>query len=205
LVSIKFNAIIILDEGENIMPRISRPLKEIGIDEYQLEQQLTAELVKEGGWGQPLIIEEHPPGSGKFRVYVIWDQWANCPQEIRNKIIFETYLKVFGNEYRQNIYLAMGLTVSEAVGIGILPYKIECLLKPEETEKYKKCVDAMRELGAWECDNRPELRFNSREDADKAYEELQKKVPGPHWAIVVEVFAEDTLRLTSTASTTPAF
>ncbi|MBN2579169.1 MAG: hypothetical protein JXB10_09280 [Pirellulales bacterium] len=185
------------------MPRIHRPLKEIGIDEYQLEQQLTAELVKEGGWGQPLIIEEHPPGSGKFRVYVIWDQWANCPQEIRNKIIFEAYSKALGNEYRQNIYLAMGLTVSEAVGIGILPYKIECLIKAEETEKYKKCIDAMHELGAWERNNQPELRFSSREDADQAYEKLQKKVPGSHWAIVVEQSLVDQLDFTSTTTTTP--
>ena len=80
--------------------------------------ELTRRLVEE--WrhpkesGQPLILlkcgAEHQP----THVYVIWDDWADLPQQERSEIIMDAFESTHSPEEALDVTVAMGLTPEEA-------------------------------------------------------------------------------------------
>lgn len=182
---------------------LNKIIWDTGIKPVGYEQML---LTLIGEWthpkeaGLPIIIEEeNAPRPNVVRLYIIWDKWKELPRESRSKMIVEAYMKLYTGTQKE-ITLAAGYDVDEAIAIGLLPYKIECLLKSSDQENYTKCQEALRQLGAWERRGQLELRFANRDSAQEVYTILQNQVLGPFWAIVLELNVEDSLNLNSSVS-----
>ena len=159
----------------------------------ELLEELKIKLINE--WknpkdsGLPIIIEDETPTTNAIRLSVIWDEWELIPRNVRTQMIMEAYQAAKGfvtGQHQPQITLAIGYDVDEAVNVGLLPYKIECLDKNEEVNRQEEVDKLLRELGAWDHGGELELRFTSREDVEKAYINLVKKMPDLRWAIVVE-------------------
>src|SRR5438093_3274324 len=106
------------------MPRKRRrfeepPRRTVG----SLVERLVDELKSDRQAGQPLIEEEEFP-TRKLRVNVIWDEWDRVPLEDRTATILRAYEQAEGQDYRDRIALASGLTVPEAHAAGMLPYQV---------------------------------------------------------------------------------
>ena len=84
--------------------------------------------------------------------------------------------------------MTLGLTVREAVGIGLLPFKIVAARQRAQlslTEEYRKVMldaGAIRHRGGDEL----QLRCATREDAESTVEHLEKALPHSTWSIIEE-------------------
>jgi len=102
------------------------PLREIPFkptaEADDLKRRLVAEWKKPtpgpGQPTQPLIIkEEWAPG--RFRVYVVWDEWAQLSLQERGRIIMDSLEEAEGKEECLRVSLTWGLTSKEAPQIGL--------------------------------------------------------------------------------------
>ncbi len=155
----------------------------------RLVRELVQELKNPQEIGQPLILEDRLFGKDTLRVQVVWDRWKDVPDEFRIEVIYDAYSAAFGEEYRQKIRLALGVTVPEAANLGLLPFQvIPARNKGGEPspEEYRK---AMIEAGASVLSrkDRPQLRFATIEDAEATMERLQEALPNSRWIIAQEV------------------
>jgi hypothetical protein len=141
--------------------------------------------------GQPIILEDGSANGESVRVQVVWDRWEAVPGELRSAIILEAYATALGDAYRQKIKLALGVTVPEAVEVGLLPFQIIPARRkggePSQEAYRKVMIDAGASLLFGE--DRPQLRFASIEDAEVATERLQEMLPNSRWIITQEVSA----------------
>lgn len=174
------------------MPRIKRGLEEAPKLRFpELAEELVDELRSEREAGQPRIEEQHFPKTNAVRVTVVWDKWAPLSDEDRAAIILQAYERVEGEEFRDRIALAIGLTVPEAYESGLLPYQIMTAIRPGDPVTPEQCAQAMSDQGAsWLFDpNRPQLRFATEEEAHACKERLIRALPGsePVWVIAKEV------------------
>ena len=105
------------------------PRKRIGVQaaltttKRNLADKLAAELKSGRDFGQPWVFEQEY-STGKLRINVIWDDWANASLEDRSAIILQAYITAEGAAYREKIALASGLTVPEAAAAGMVPFQI---------------------------------------------------------------------------------
>src|SRR5690349_6557412 len=105
------------------------PRKKIGVQtalttvKGDLAEKLATELKNGREYGQPLVYEQEY-ATGKIRVTVIWDVWADASLEERSAVILRAYEMAEGPEYREKIALASGLTVPEAAAAGMLPFQL---------------------------------------------------------------------------------
>jgi len=155
-----------------------------------LVQHLAEELRHSRASGQPLIDEQEFP-TGKIRVTVIWDEWDHLPLEDRTAVILRAYDLAEGNNYRDRIALASGLTVPEAYAAGMLPFQIITALRSSDAVSLEQCYQAMVEEGAstlWGV-NRPQLRFATEEEAEAARRPLARRLPNSDkvWVIAQDV------------------
>jgi len=162
--------------------------------DYAERETLVAALAKEiqtpSHIGQPIIVEKLATGTQSIITDVIWDQWEGCPRELRADIIVDAYEKTLGAEYREKISLALGVTVPEAVAMGLLPYGVRparrlAPVQPSEEEYRRAMVDAGASTlsGArW-----PILRCATLEDAEATQDYLQQILADSNWIIVQEV------------------
>lgn len=152
------------------------------MDELVLE--LARELNRPKSFGQPIILEDQTPKTNTVRTQVVWDRWDECPEHLRTDAILEAYESAFGTDFRRKITLALGVTLPEAIAIGLLPYQVLYRTKGMKKEN-EKAYRAMREFGATtlEDSERPMLRFATLDAADVAVELLEKKIPGSKWTI----------------------
>jgi len=157
-------------------PRINHKLVE------ELSQQLR---IYESQVAQPLIYEYDLRGK-LLRLIVVWDKWLSLPLEARTAIILAAY-KSQGHE---NIALASGLTIPEAVALGLLRFRVIPALRKSDNISQEKCWETMRSVGASRLfdENQPQLYFATREEADRMIVELVKRLPGTDeiWTIVQE-------------------
>jgi hypothetical protein len=139
--------------------------------------------------GQPLILEDHVFGKDALRVQVVWDRWEEVPDEFRGEIIYDAYSAALGEEYRQKIRLALGVTVPEAANLGLLPFQVVPARRKGEEPSHEEYRKAMIEAGASLLfgEGRPQLRFATMEDAEAAMEHLQRALPTSRWIIAQEV------------------
>jgi hypothetical protein len=168
--------------------------KTLPSDYSQLLNSLKNEWINPKESGLPIIIEDRSSRTKSVRLYVIWDRFAEVPRNVRSQLIAEVY-KDIHKDTSEQIILIIGYDVNESINVGLLPYKIECLIKRNEHEQYQECQRLMKKFGAWERGGQLELRFNDEENARKIYADLQKEYPGPFWAFVIEVNVEDRLSL----------
>src|SRR3954469_5132674 len=148
------------------------PRKRIGVQaaltraQGGLADKLAAELKGGREFGQPTVYEQEY-ATGKLRVTVIWDEWADAPLEERSAIILRAYELAEGPSYRDKIALASGLTVPEAAAAGMLPYQIITGLRKTDPLTSEEVRAAMLAEGASVLGGPGEallLRFATREE-----------------------------------------
>jgi hypothetical protein len=141
---------------------------------------------------QPLILEERITATQSRHVRVIWDAWKDLRDEQRSDVIVEAYQQAEGEEAAGQITIAEGVTVPEALALGLLPFKV--VPAPKKAEKVPAA--AYEEAIAEETRNTllgvraKELRYSRLEDAEAARARLAEALPGSSWATVQEVAYE---------------
>jgi hypothetical protein len=168
-------------------------------DYHRLLDSLKKEWTNPKESGLPIIIEDRSSRTKSVRIYVIWDRFVDMPRDVRSQLITQAY-KDIHKDASEQITLIIGYDVNEAVTVGLLPYKIECLIKKNEYDQYQQCQQLMKKFGAWERGGQLELRFNDEKNARKIYADLQKEYPGPFWAFVIEITVEDRINLEQSAA-----
>lgn len=168
------------------MPRkISNPAPRRSASE-ELVAALVAELREPRDVGQPVVLERHMEMANAVHVYVIWDRFADISDDERVATILRAYEQCMGEEFRNRITLAAGATVPEAGDLELLPFEVISALRNREPEAAQKCRDAMIVEGAsvLRDPSRPELRFETLDDAAAAIERLERRVPDARWVVV---------------------
>jgi hypothetical protein len=175
------------------MPRIIRGREPVARPTRfpDLAEELARVLEQGGESGQPVIDEQHFPRTGKIRASVCWDRWKRVPHEDRASIILRAYEKAEGQEIRDRIAFAVGLTIREAVEAGMLPFQVIPLLRKGDPVSAGDCYQAMTDEGASRLflEGKPQLRFTTEEEAKASIRRLVKRLPEsePVWAIVRDV------------------
>lgn len=144
-----------------------------------LVAELADELRSNRPFGQPLIREQRFPKTDVIRATVIWDKWESLSDEDRLATILQAYEDVEGEAFRDRVALAIGLTVPEAHGAGLLPIQVTTALRASDAVTVEECRDAMIEFGASVLSNpeRPALRFATVEEAEQCVQQLIKRLP----------------------------
>src|SRR5439155_19206863 len=143
-----------------------------------LAEKLAAELKSGREFGQPTVYEQEYT-TGKLRVTVIWDEWADASLEERSAIILRAYELAEGAGYRDRIALASGLTVPEAAAAGMLPYQVLPAIRTTDPVNREDVEAAMVEQGASQLEEEDglQLRFATREEAEAYRSRLIEKLP----------------------------
>ena len=68
---------------------------------------------------QPIIVEESTGAGQPVHLYVIWDDWSPLGSIERSEVIMDAYEAVHGRSQGANVTVAMGLTQTEAIRLGI--------------------------------------------------------------------------------------
>lgn len=157
-------------------------------------EKLAAELKSGRDFGQPMVYEQEY-ATGKLRVIVIWDEWADAPLEERSAIILRAYELAEGPDYAERIALASGLTVPEAAAAGMLPFQIIPGLRQTDPVTFEQVREAMLAEGASTLGGTQtlQLRFATEEEAEACRQRLARRLPGsePIWIINREIQARD--------------
>lgn len=175
------------------MPRhvIRQPAKSPGCE--KLVKRLAEELTNPRDVVQPLVLEKEIPRMGSREVHVIWDAWGEIADEERSDLIVEAYKRAEGEQFAEQITLALGATAPEALVLGMLPWKVVIARGRHESgptmKEHEKALAAEARntlLGA----RSKELRYARPEDAEAARMRLEKALPGSRWMVVQEVLSE---------------
>jgi len=174
------------------MPRIIRGLEDQPKPQYpDLVAELVSELREGSPYGQPMIHELRFPETNAVRTTIIWDKWAEIPDEDRVATILEAYEEAEGADFRGRIALAMGLTVPEAHDVGLLPFQVVAARRDSDKVTSEQCRRAMVEVGASTIagPDRPMLRYATLAEAEEAVRRLVDILPQSDqiWVITQEV------------------
>jgi hypothetical protein len=99
--------------------RIPRPFRS---DRRDLVQIISDEINRDSPDqrpGEPQIIEEYLPGSGRFSVTIIWERWQEVPTHERGAVIMDAYDMSARHGEVSNINATLGVTPEEAEKFGI--------------------------------------------------------------------------------------
>lgn len=177
--------------GDNMPRIILRHGQEPRPHYPDLVAALADELRADRPFGQPVIREQRFPQTDVVRTTVIWDQWEPLTDEDRVATIKQAYAEVEGDDFRQRLALAIGLTVPEAHEAGLLPVQVTTALRPSDPVTREQCRDAMIEVGAsvLEDPQRAVLRFATVEEAEACVRQLTQRLPGsePVWIVTQDV------------------
>jgi hypothetical protein len=181
------------------MPRLIRPMPQFNVQREGLVDDLAKELRSPRKFGQPIVIEDPVAGGDRRLIHVIWDAWEGCPREQRTAIIQAAYEQALGEEYHDKISLAIGITVPEAVAMGMLPYWVSPMGRTREALSQKELQAIIEAGGSTMSTSRmpevpwlPGVRCATLEDAVATLEHLQEILPGSKWIIAQEVYPPDT-------------
>jgi hypothetical protein len=147
------------------------------VDELKVELEL-------GNNVQPAILEEEFPQTKSRHVYVIWDRWSSVADDERTDVILRAYAKLEGAEQAENIALAVGVTSSEAMEIGLLPFLVTERNIVRDFLEYER---AKSEEMANTILGKRELRYPTDEAAKAAINRLQAMLPDSQWQIIHEI------------------
>lgn len=94
----------------------------------------------------------------------------------------------------RHLTVAMGLTASEAISLGYLPFRIAALVRKADGLSPAKLQKAMEKAGGVQVriGNELDIRFATRAQAANAYRTLQSDLPSPVWTIIEERPAAET-------------
>jgi hypothetical protein len=190
------------------MPVYRKPVRNPGPELETFVGELASELKSPKQFGQPMIKEDATPETNSLRVHVIWDRWSDYDPDFRYIAILNAYERAYGKATRDQITLALGLTVPEAVSVGLLPFQVRPAARaaagPSDEELRGKARrrrteiarersrpsdreyrEALLKLGAStlaDADH-PQLRFATEEAAGLAHEQLKRMFPNSSWVI----------------------
>jgi hypothetical protein len=153
-----------------------------------LINRLADELAHESGAQQPYILERHIELTGSRHVHVVWDEFLALPDIERTAVILEAYRRHEG-DLAEDISVATGLTAREAFAFGLLPYKIVPTRRdadPLLPERYRAAMTQEAPHTLLQSVVGGELRYPTIDEAEKAFERLQTRLPGSRWAVVQE-------------------
>ncbi|MFO0846939.1 MAG: hypothetical protein U0871_00060 [Gemmataceae bacterium] len=174
------------------MPVIQKTVGGADISRHaDLVAALAGELTTPTAFGQPLVMEEEFPRTGRLGVTVVWDRFDRVSDLDRPSVIRKAYEVVHPNKAKR-IAFANGYTIPEGEGAGLLPYRVDLAIadEPPPTEVTDRCRSAMTELGASLLRNpaKPELRFATSDQATDGLKELVHRVPESAglWTIYAE-------------------
>ncbi|MDR3635219.1 MAG: hypothetical protein P4L84_15550 [Isosphaeraceae bacterium] len=154
-------------------------------------QQLIQEAIK-NVLGHPAavpgmrIMESAIGRSDSLYATVISERWKDIPREDRWKIILDAYREHDDSKARR-IAVAQGLTMEEALLLGVLPFRIVTTWKQGDPVTLDQLTRALLSEGAIKTPSGLLLGFQSLDEAKQAYVHLQERIPGPYWAIVHEI------------------
>jgi hypothetical protein len=181
------------------MPRHIRSVPELSVQREGLVDELVKELGSPKKIGQPIIIED-PAAGGRVLIHVIWDEWEGCPREERTAVIHTAYERALGVDYPERIALAIGITVPEAVAMGMLPYWVTPMGRTRQSLS-EEDVQAILDAGGSRMSTSrmpdvpwlPGVRCATLEDAEATLDHLQRTLPKLKWMIAQEVYSPDAL------------
>ncbi len=137
---------------------------------------------------QPAFIEQLLDATHSRHVYVIWDRWADLPDDERSDAILRAYTELEG-EAALNIAFGIGLTSREAVESGLLPFVVQSTRKQSDSiplKEYERVfTDEARETIPGPHSR--QLRYPTLEAAEEAKGRLNAALPGSSWAITQEI------------------
>jgi hypothetical protein len=150
-----------------------------------LVDELKSELAS-GNRPQPAFIEEDYAPTKSRHIYVVWDRWASVPEDERIEVIIRAYEEFEGPGSSENIAVAIGVTGSEAIETGLLPFKVDyphssvALIDHEAAKKSERTATILGK-------NASELRYPTREEAEAAIQRLRSVLPNSDWTVIHEV------------------
>jgi hypothetical protein len=160
----------------------------------ELVEKLAKELKSAGQSGQPMIYEQEY-STGKMSVTVARDAWDHMPLDQRTSTILRAYEVAEGDEFRNRIALASGLTLPEAHTAGMLAYEIIPAFRASDPVPPERVRQAMLEEGASVLvdPSQPQLRFGTEQEASACRQRLIERLPAsePIWLIHRQVFDSD--------------
>jgi hypothetical protein len=148
----------------------------------EIVSAIANELRSAPALGGPLVYETEIPQTGTYHVFVVWQRWRDVPSEYRSSIILDAYQRV-DPSMASHITIATGITMEEAIELGLLPYQVVAMRKKGDPVPEERLTKALLDEGAVETAAGVQLRFPTKELADQAYMHLVDKVPGPYWAV----------------------
>jgi hypothetical protein len=140
----------------------------------------------------PLVVVNHPFSARSIHLLVIWDAWRNLSNVERSSVIMDAYAQVHGKEPMPAV--AMGVTASEAISLGYLPFRIAALARKSDGLSRAKLDKAMQKAGGVQVrvGDGLDIRFATRAQAASAYRKLQSELPSPVWTLIEERPAAET-------------
>jgi hypothetical protein len=132
---------------------------------------------------QPVIIENEVGTERTLHVVVIWERWQLIPAPDRSSVIMQAYESAASDRI-ERIMMTLGVTLEEAVDLGLMPYGIEPTVRKTDEACPENVERLMRQEGAVVTPSGLLLRFPSLEGANASYERLARQSDPRFWAIV---------------------
>ena len=140
----------------------------------------------------PLVVENSAFSGRSIHLLVIWDAWRSLSNIERSSVIMDAYAQVHGKDPMPAV--AMGVTGSEAISLGYLPFRIAAVVRKTDDLTPAKLEKAMQKAGGVQVrvGSDFDIRFATRAQADFAYRILQSQLPSPVWTLIEERPAVET-------------
>jgi hypothetical protein len=122
-------------------------------------------------------------------VAVIWERWQRVPAAERGGIIVRAYERSAPDRV-DGITIAMGVSLNEAIGLGLMPFGVVPTVRKGESIEEHKVRELMLAEGAVETPSGLLLRFPTQESALACYRRLAERTRPEYWAVTEYVQAE---------------
>jgi hypothetical protein len=141
----------------------------------------------------PLVILNRIPQTRTVHLLVIWDEWQSLSIPERSRIITDAYVAAYPDE-TATVTIPLGLTASEALSMGYLPYEIVPSIREGKPTSRQALAKAMRSVGGIyvQVGAQPQLRFATHPQAEEAYRKLVKLLPNQIWTLIQERTVSET-------------
>jgi len=168
------------------MPRIRAEAPTDRIAPFRdLVSKLATELRHNSHTGQPVIVERKAGTAGAQHVFVFWDEWSRVPPSLRGAVILAAYEQA-DPEMVNQITLAMGVTMEQALSMNLLPYAVTPMLRNTDKLKPDEAIRLMQREGAFKTsDDLWHLCFPTMDLAEAARKKLADASSPDYWAITV--------------------
>jgi hypothetical protein len=146
----------------------------------QITEELSGKLTENG----PVIFEIPLGPPDQIDVLIVWDAWEQVSAQDRADIVLAAYKK---RKEQRRIAQALGVTYSEAIQQGVLPYSVQPMARANEADPEKLKSAMLSEGGFRLPGGKVELRFPTMDLAMEAHRRLYERLPRGYWGVVQTV------------------